>query len=299
MLFPTKLESYAGLVSKRLHDILAILETPAVPTRLGQAMRRAVLDGGKRFRPFLVIESAGVFGVAPEKAVDAAAAIELIHCYSLVHDDLPQMDNDMLRRGRPTVWAAYDEWTAILAGDALQSLAFEVLSRNAHTDPAVRIELVTALAQAAGAAGMAGGQALDLEAEKLATASRPDLAHILHLQNLKTGRLIEVATAAGGILGRANENERAALQSYSGRLGIAFQISDDLLDAEGHAERVGKATGKDAAAGKATLVSLMGIEAARAHLDQVVNEAIAALEPFGSKAEALADAARFMGRRGN
>ena len=300
MLFPEKLLASALIVEARLSEVLANTKIAGAPDRLSAAMGHAVFAGGKRFRPFLVLECAGLFGGAPAAAVDAAAAIECIHCYSLVHDDLPQMDNDMLRRGQPTVWKAFDEWTAILAGDALQTLAFELLgSPRCHDDARVRSDLVVALARAAGASGMAGGQALDLEAEKLSPDAAPNLAHIAHLQSLKTGRLIRVGCEMGAILGGANLEQRAALTSYGECLGFAFQISDDLLDAEGKAENVGKATGKDAAAGKATLVSLVGIERAREHMDKVVATAIEALTPFGDKADVLAEAARFMGRRGH
>jgi farnesyl diphosphate synthase len=261
-------------------------------------MRHACLGGGKRFRPFLLAESASLFGLEPIAALDAACAIELIHCYSLVHDDLPSMDNDLLRRGQPTVWAAFDEWTAILAGDALQTLAFETLGGLAcHGDGAVRSALVVCLAKAAGPSGMVGGQVLDLEAERLHPDDKATVSHIKRLQAMKTGRLIEAACEMGAILGMAGPEERRALTAYGNALGFAFQISDDLLDAEGGAEEVGKATGKDAAAGKATLVALLGIADARAALDKTVAEAISHLAPFGSKADALAEAARFMGRR--
>lgn len=263
-------------------------------------MRHAVLGGGKRFRPFLVLESSGLFGVDASVALNAAAALECIHCYSLVHDDLPAMDNDELRRGQPTVWKAYDEWTAILVGDGLQALAFEILSApDGHPDPAIRAELVHALAVAAGSPGMVGGQALDLEAGTLHAAKKPDIGHIARLQAMKTGKLITVACEMGAILGKASASQRASLKHYGECLGFAFQISDDLLDAEGSAADVGKATGKDAAAGKATLVSLTGVERARDHMDEAVAAAVAALEPFGAKSSVLAEAARFMGRRGS
>jgi farnesyl diphosphate synthase len=224
----------------------------------------------------------------------------MIHTYSLIHDDLPAMDNDEMRRGRPTVWKAYDEWTAILAGDGLQALAFEMLSAPAaHPDAAVRAELVHTLAVASGSPGMVGGQALDLEAGSVAKSATPDAAHITRLQAMKTGRLIRAACEMGAILGRAAAPQRSALKDYGEALGVAFQISDDLLDAEGHAATVGKATGKDAAAGKATLVSLLGIREARARMDQTVSRAIDDLAGFGTRAEALADAARYMGRRGS
>jgi farnesyl diphosphate synthase len=298
--FQDQLTASARLVEARLQGVLDAEASRGTPERLINAMRHGVLGGGKRFRPFLLIQSAQLFGVDARAAVEAAAAIECIHCYSLIHDDLPAMDNDELRRGQPTVWKAYDEWTAILAGDALQALAFELLSApQAHADAAVRAELVHALAVASGSPGMVGGQALDLEAGNLTPQAKPDIAHITRLQAMKTGHLINAACAMGAILGRATAEQRTALKTYGDGLGFAFQISDDLLDAEGNASTVGKATGKDAAAGKATLVSLLGIEAARVHLDQTVANAVAALKPFGPGASALIDAARFMGRRGS
>ncbi len=296
--FAAQLAHAATVVEARLATVLDREAARGVPGRLVDATRHAVLSGGKRFRPFLVLESAALFGVSAGGAVEAAAALECIHCYSLVHDDLPAMDNDELRRGRPTVWKAYDEWSAILAGDGLQALAFELLSDPAcHADARVRAELVLTLAVASGNPGMVGGQALDLEAERLHGDARPDVAHITRLQAMKTGALIRAACEMGAILGQASREERAALVRYGDALGVAFQISDDLLDAEGSAADVGKATGKDAAAGKATLVSLLGLKSARAHLDDTVEHAIAALAPFGTRADILIDAATFMARR--
>ena len=296
--FDPALRDAATLVEARLAAILAKEPDRGSPPRLIDAMRHAVLGGGKRFRPFLVLESAQLFGVSPQAAIDAAAAIECIHCYSLVHDDMPAMDNDELRRGRPTVWKAFGEWSAILVGDGLQALAFELVSApSAHSDPAVRAELVHTLAIASGSPGMVGGQALDLEAENSLPASVADVAHITRLQSMKTGALIRAACEMGAIAGQASPDQRAALVRYGEALGVAFQISDDLLDAEGSAADVGKATGKDAAAGKATLVSLLGIADARRHLDTTVQAAVDALAPFGAKADVLREAARFMGRR--
>lgn len=230
--------------------------------------------------------------------MDTAAALECVHCYSLVHDDLPAMDNDAVRRGQPTVWTAFDEWTAILAGDALLTLAFETLSAPpTHPKADVRLGLISGLAKAAGASGMVGGQALDLAAERLGEGQALVLSEILHLQSLKTGALIRFACEAGAILGEAGPEARAALGRYGDALGRAFQIADDLLDAEGCAQTVGKAVSKDAVAGKATLVSLLGIEAARAELQKAEREAIAALAPFGARGEMLAEAARFVARR--
>lgn len=262
--------------------------------RLLAAMRHAVLNGGKRFRPFLVIETAALFGVTSEAALEAATAIEYVHCYSLVHDDLPSMDDDDLRRGQPTVHVAFDEATAVLAGDALQTMAFEVLAsdRN-HDDPAVRADLLLELATASGLMGMAGGQMLDLEAE---AAQAKDI-DVQRVQSMKTGALIKAAVAMGAILGHARQAERDALTIYSENLGLAFQISDDILDVTGDAATVGKATGKDSGANKATFVSQLGLDGARAKLHQTENEALAALEQFGNRAGTLRNAMAFMSSR--
>jgi farnesyl diphosphate synthase len=291
-MFEQRLAAAGEAVEKRLAELLANGRPEA--GRLGEAMRYGALGGGKRFRPFLVMETAALFGVPHGASVHAAAAVECIHCYSLIHDDLPAMDDDDLRRGRPTVHKAFDEATAILAGDGLLTLAFEILAMpGTHADPAVRAELVLGLARASGWEGMAGGQQLDLEAE----AVQQDTAGVERIQALKTGALIRFAAEAGAILAQAGERERRAVITYADRLGLAFQVSDDLLDVAGDAATVGKATGKDAAAGKATFVSLLGIDAARDKLVRLEAEAIAALEPFGERAAALQDAARFMSRR--
>jgi farnesyl diphosphate synthase len=303
MSFAQRLDRIAGLTEARLGALVGskTLQTEqdgGVPERLLQAIRHATLGGGKRFRPFLVVESAALFGLSEAAALDTAAALECVHCYSLAHDDLPAMDNDTLRRGAPTVWKAFDEWTAILAGDALLTVAFEILSTPAvHHSAEVRLALISGLAKASGAAGMVGGQALDLEAERLGSGRALSVAEILHLQSLKTGALIRFACEAGAILGEAKVQERDALREYGAQLGLAFQIADDLLDAEGDAATVGKAVSKDAAAGKATLVSLMGLEAARAELSKAEQAAINALAPFGARAETLIEAARFVARR--
>ncbi|WOI55406.1 farnesyl diphosphate synthase [Palleronia sp. LCG004] len=261
----------------------------AVPGRdpLHDAMRHA-LTGGKRLRGFLVIEGARLHDVGD--AVTAAAAIEALHAYSLVHDDLPAMDDDDLRRGQPTLHRKWDEATAILAGDALQTLAFELLASEAcHADPGIRVALVAALANAAGAAGMVLGQARDIEAE---TAESPlDLDAIMRLQAGKTGALIEWSGRAGAILGRGDPEP---LGAYARALGLAFQIADDLLDATGDAGATGKAVGKDAGANKATFVSLLGVDGARARADALVAEACDALAPYGPEAETLRDCARFV-----
>jgi farnesyl diphosphate synthase len=271
------------------------------PNRLIEAMRYSSLNGGKRFRPFLVVESANLFGVPRRSALMAGAALECVHCYSLVHDDLPAMDNDDLRRGRPTAHKAFDEATAILAGDGLLTFAFDILSRpQTHEDPAVRVELVTALARASGVGGMAGGQMLDLAAEgrfvqKRATQFTEN--EVLTLQAMKTGALLRFGCEAGGILAAAAPAKRQALSRYGAAVGKAFQIADDLLDLEGDSSLVGKAIGKDAAAGKATMVSVLGVDAAKLRLQQLVVEAEQALAPFGSGAAILIKAAKFVAER--
>jgi farnesyl diphosphate synthase len=259
--------------------------------RLFEAMRYASMGGGKRLRGFLVLEGAAQFGVARDAALRVAAAIEMLHAYSLVHDDLPCMDDDDLRRGKPTVHRAFDEATAVLAGDALQTQAFLVLSEpDTHPDPAVRAELCRALARAAGARGMCGGQMLDMLAEE---AGRPlEEAEIGRLQLLKTGKLIEFSAEAGAILGKAPIQLRHALSAYGHDLGAAFQIADDVLDATASAEETGKRTGKDADAGKATLVGLLGLERARLQAERLAAQAQDHLDAFGEAAahlRALAD----------
>jgi farnesyl diphosphate synthase len=294
--FPQRLTRAAALVEARLAGLLEHQAKVGVPDRLVAAMRLGALGGGKRLRPFLTLECAQLFGVGAEAAVGAAAALECVHCYSLIHDDLPAMDDDDLRRGKPTVHRAFDEWTAILAGDALLTLAFELLALPAtHPDPGVRSELIAALARASGPAGMAGGQCLDLEADKLGLPQAPGLAHVEQLQAMKTGALFGYACEAGAILGRVDAARRAGLAQFGARLGAAFQIADDLLDLEGQAAVMGKATGKDKR--KATLVSVLGAARARARLGVLEAEAIALLEPFGTEADGLREAARFAVRR--
>jgi farnesyl diphosphate synthase len=254
--------------------------------RLFEAMRYASMGGGKRLRGFLVLEGAAQFGVSREAALRVAAAIEMLHAYSLVHDDLPCMDDDDLRRGKPTVHRAFDEATAVLAGDALQTQAFLVLSEpDTHPDPTVRAELCRALARAAGARGMCGGQMLDMLAEE---AGRPlEEAEIGRLQLLKTGKLIEFSAEAGAILGKAPIQLRHALSAYGRDLGAAFQIADDVLDATASAEETGKRTGKDADAGKATLVGLLGLERARLQAERLAAQAQDHLDAFGEAAAHL------------
>jgi farnesyl diphosphate synthase len=293
--FSQRLTSAAALVEARLTAALADLAGAGGPERLLAAMRHGALGGGKRLRPFLVLESAGLFGVGAEAALDAAAALECVHCYSLVHDDLPAMDNDDLRRGKPTVHKAFDEWTAVLACDALLTLAFELLaSPTAHPDAEVRSALIAGLARAAGGAGMVGGQCLDLEADKLGRPAA-DLAHVEQLQAMKTGALIAYACEAGAILGRARPESRQALARFGERLGATFQLADDLLDVEGDPAVMGKAARKDT--GKATHVSMMGAAAAKDRLRALEAQAIEALASFGAEADTLRDAARFVVQR--
>ncbi|MBK1662277.1 polyprenyl synthetase family protein [Paracraurococcus ruber] len=250
------------------------------------AMRYAAIGGGKRLRGFLVLEGARQFNVSRQAALRVAAAIEMVHAYSLVHDDLPAMDDDDLRRGKPTVHKAWDEATAILAGDALQSHAFTVLAEeDTHSDPAVRVELVRCLSRAAGPRGMCGGQMLDMLAER--AGGQLDEVAIGRLQTLKTGKLIEFSAEAGAILGKAPLPQRHALLAYGRDLGAAFQIADDLLDATASAAETGKATGKDAAAGKATLVGLLGLDRARLQAERLVAQAKGHLDGFGERGDLL------------
>lgn len=296
--FADHLADAAKRVESRMLELLRAEADGGAPNRMIEAMRHALLAGGKRVRPFLVIESAKLFDIAPDAALDAACAVECIHAYSLVHDDLPAMDNDIMRRGQPTVWTAFDEWTAILAGDGLQTLAFECLAQSPAIPSAdIRLELIAALARASGVRGMVGGQALDLEAETAAASSPPTRAGIERLQGMKTGALIAVSAEFGAILADAPDTHRAALRSYGQHLGFAFQIADDLLDAEGDANVVGKAVAKDTDKGKATLIGLMGIETARAELAAAEAGAIAALDIFGETADTLKAAAHFVATR--
>lgn len=266
----------------------------ARPERLMAAMRHGVLNGGKRLRPFLVMESAALFGVDSEAALRVAAALECVHCYSLIHDDLPAMDDDDLRRGLPTVHRAFDEATAILAGDSLLAYAFDIVaSDKTELAPEARLLLVSGLALAAGLGGMAGGQALDLEA----ASKMPNEADVVTLQAMKTGALIRFACEAGAIVGGASSSDRERLAEYGSAVGLAFQLADDLLDLTGDAGSLGKAAGKDATAGKATLPGLHGVEWSRAQLRGLVSQAEDLLEPFGEEAAILRQAARFVAER--
>jgi farnesyl diphosphate synthase len=302
--FTDHLQSVAEAVERRLSEALADVPEPGErvrPDRLMAAMRHAVLAGGKRMRPFLVVGTAGLFGVPQAAAITAAAAVECLHCYSLVHDDLPAMDDDDLRRGRPTVHRAYDEATAILVGDGLQTLAFDLLARpDAHPDPAVRLALVTDLARASGIGGMVGGQMLDLAAEGRFGDGRPlalDEAAIRTLQAMKTGALIRASCTIGARLGGADAGAIARVLRYGEVVGLAFQLADDLLDVTGDAAQMGKATGKDDGAGKATLVALHGQDWTRRQLRGLVEQARTLLEPFGDRAGLLVEAASFVAER--
>jgi farnesyl diphosphate synthase len=285
----TAMAHVARVVEDALTTLLPAEDGPE--GRLADAMRYATLGGGKRLRAFLVMEGASLFAVAETCAARVAASIEMLHAYSLVHDDLPAMDDDDLRRGKPSTHKAFDEATAILAGDALQARAFEVLSEeDTHSEPLARCELVAALGAAAGARGMAGGQMIDM----LAEGQTLDGPAVTRLQSLKTGRLIQFSAEAGAILGRAAAAQRHMLAAYGRDLGTAFQIADDLLDAEGSAEETGKRTGKDQEAGKATMVAVLGIERARVHADMLARQAAAHLDSFGERAARLRALASFV-----
>ncbi|MEM7775692.1 MAG: polyprenyl synthetase family protein [Pseudomonadota bacterium] len=298
--FRDRLVAHASATDHYLTEIISQQSSgERVPERLRDAVKHAVLSGGKRLRPFLVIESAQLFGVSRDRALPVAAALECIHCYSLVHDDLPAMDNDTLRRGQPTVWSAFDEWTAILAGDALLTLAFEILSDplNKIGSAEHRLALTQRLATASGWLGMVGGQCIDLEADKLGQPKDPDEAHVRKLQSMKTGALICFAVEAGAILGDATPDQFAAISRYGRALGLAFQIADDLLDVEGSADVVGKATGKDAEAGKATLIGVLGLNRARQELEAAHDDAHRSLAQFGPEADMLRATAGFVIKR--
>jgi farnesyl diphosphate synthase len=287
--FEEALADAASLTDSLLERLLVV---PAdLEARVYEAMRYAALGPGKRLRPFLVLAGARLFGITRQCALQVAAAIEMVHAYSLVHDDLPAMDDSNLRRGRLTCHKQFDEATAVLAGDGLLTAAFGVLAApDTHADPAVRCELVAALAAAAGATGMVGGQMIDLIGEH-----RPlDIGAITRLQRMKTGALIAFSCEAGTILAKAPAEARAALRGYAHDLGLAFQIADDLLDVEGSAAETGKPVGADAAAGKATFVSILGVARARAQAELLIGQAVAHLDLFGGRAELLREAARFV-----
>lgn len=283
------LKDFAGVLENKMLSLLPIAE--GMEENVLEAMRYALLAGGKRLRPFLAVQSAVLFSINQESALRVAAAIECVHTYSLIHDDLPAMDDDDMRRGLPTTHKKYDEATAILAGDALLTLAFEILAdHKTHTDAAIRCDLITALSQAIGAKGMVGGQMIDLNAE-----NQP-LQHdeISRMQHMKTGELIIFSCEVGAILANVNDERRTALKNYAENIGLAFQIVDDLLDIEGRTEDIGKTAGKDVEAGKATLVSLMGAEKARTLADELIGNAIKQMDIFKEKSVVLKSLAKFV-----
>lgn len=292
--FNTAREKAVSGVSDLLDEMLYIPDGPE--SWLVEAMRYSALDGGKGFRPFLCTASAALFDVNETCAFRAAAAIEAVHCYSLVHDDLPAMDDDDMRRGRPSLHKAYDEATAILAGDALLTLAFEILADEAtHEDADIRIKLVAGLSRAAGMNGMVGGQTIDMLSPEL----KLDAGSLTRLQKMKTGALISYAVEAGAVLGKANDSQHHALTNYAHDIGLAFQIADDVLDVEGASADLGKTVGKDAEDGKVTFASLLGVERAREQARLLVTQAINHLDIFGPKADALRQAAEFVIQRKN
>lgn len=281
--------SYVAAETNATLDALLPLP-PGQERRVVEAMRYAALDGGKRLRPFLVVACADLFDEPKSRSIRVAAAVEMVHCYSLIHDDLPAMDDDDLRRGRPTCHKAFDEATAILAGDGLLTQAFSVLADSAcHPEANIRASMIGVLAEAAGAYGMVGGQMLDLIAESEDLTER----EVAHLQSLKTGSLIAASCLVGAILGRADPATCDRLHEFGLNLGAAFQIADDLLDAEASTEDLGKAAGKDGAAGKATFISLYGPERAREKSKSLVDQAVTLLDGFGTKADPLRQAAKF------
>jgi farnesyl diphosphate synthase len=301
--FQERLAAVAEATEHMLSELLSLQPLAGEtyrPPRFVEALRYATLGGGKRLRPFLMMETARLFGVEDQGVLRAAAALEMIHCYSLVHDDLPALDNDDLRRGRPTTHKAYDEATAILVGDGLLTYAFDVTADPAtHPDPAVRADLVLTLARAAGLGGMVGGQVLDLEAEQ---ATEPHTADaVIKLQSMKTGALLLYAVRAGAILGKADAAAKDALARYGAAIGAAFQVADDILDVEADEAALGKRAGKDADRNKATLVAALGLDGARERRDRLASEAIAALAPFveSGRAAILKEAALFAVSRKN
>ncbi|MCK5374540.1 MAG: polyprenyl synthetase family protein [Alphaproteobacteria bacterium] len=287
------LQNEMAAVNEAINKLIDRLlpQTDLAENRLFSAMRHGTLNGGKRLRPFLVVHSAALFNVDPARARRVAATLELIHCYSLIHDDLPAMDDAALRRGKPTVHRQFDEATAILAGDALLTLAFEVLSEpETHEDPHVRCELIKALAFSSGPQGMVGGQMLDLIAEE----KEFDLGTISRMQRMKTGKLMAFACEAGAILGKSNKPHKKALCNYAYDLGLAFQVTDDILDVESDPQDTGKDTGKDEQAGKATFVSAMGKEQAKERAEMLVEQAIRHLRIFDGREKHLVDLALYV-----
>ncbi len=296
-LLPSNLQVATKVIS--LHsreENTDICAAPEGEAKVMEAMRYSALGGGKRLRPFLTVESAKLFGAAPEAAMMTAAAIEFVHVYSLIHDDLPAMDNDDFRRGKPSCHKQFGEAAAILAGDALLTYAFEVLSNpRVHADANVRCELIRSVARASGVRGMVGGQMMDLDAEHKNLSAE----EVIRLQRLKTGELFAVSCEAGAILGKAPEAMRARLQRYAHDMGLAFQITDDLLDVEGTRTETGKGVKKDEAKGKATMVSVLGLERAKEQAQTLSEQAIAHLAPFDARADSLRELAKFVVSRKN
>lgn len=283
------LKDFASVIENKLLSLLPVSE--GREGNVNEAMRYALLAGGKRLRPFLVVQSAALFSIDRESALRVAAAIECVHTYSLIHDDLPAMDDDDMRRGLPTTHKKYDDATAILAGDALLTLAFEILSdEKTHADAEIRCDLILALSRAIGAKGMVGGQMIDLKAENQSLQQD----EIIRMQHMKTGELIIFSCEVGAILARVSDARRQALNEYAENIGLAFQIVDDLLDIEGNSEEIGKTAGKDIEAGKATLVSLMGAKKARELADELIDNAIKQMDIFDQKSDVLKSLAKFV-----
>ena len=295
--FLQRLKEDAELVETKLQDLLSDRPRGAERTRpekLLSAMRHGVLNGGKRIRPFLMLEVARMLGVDHPGVLRAACALECVHCYSLIHDDLPAMDDDDLRRGKPTIHIAFDEATAILAGDALLTMAFDILGDEAtHPDPTIRAELVLGLAQNAGIGGMAGGQSLDIESEGRDRTED----EIKEMQAMKTGALLRYACEAGAILAKSDDQTRQTMRDFGKHIGLAFQLADDLLDVTASSEQLGKTAGKDLNTNKATLVSLYGVEKTKAILEELIADSHKMLQPFGENADILVAASEFIAKR--
>ncbi len=296
--FEKDLSLYGLVINNALDKVLSqhFLNTENIaPEKLIRAMRYASLNGGKRLRPFLLSQSAKIFNITTKATIDAGLAVEMIHCYSLIHDDLPAMDDDDLRRGKPSVHKKFDEATAILAGDNLLTLAFEILAKSEDYSAQLRNVLIVELAKSAGASGMVGGQMFDLMGENK-NLSKDE---IVNISSMKTGALIIASVKMGAMIGQADEKSLLALSKYGQLAGRAFQLADDILDETASEKQMGKATGKDAGRGKSTLVSLIGLEKSKAQLDEIIEQAIVALEPFGEKANGLKEMVIFFGVRKN
>ncbi len=298
MSFQDKLGQYSKIVNERLNQHLAAGKHFGPPETLADAMRYAVIGNAKRIRPFIVMETAKIFGVNPHRSADVAAAVECMHSYSLVHDDLPAMDDDDMRRGKPSCHKYFNEATAILAGDALQSLAFEILSRpQTDADPAIRSQLVLELATASGWAGMAGGQMMDIEETNTDKNRKLKLAIIQRIHSMKTGAILEFSCVAGPIIAKAAEDHVHRFREYGKLIGLAFQAADDLLDVTGDSEHLGKRTGKDLETGKPSIVARAGLEKTQKYVNDLEEAAIELIEPYGNHATDLIEATKFICRR--